>query len=614
MKQRLLVAVAILATLASARVHAQGQARIREEALVLQVNQLRTLKNVGQVNVADPSVLDVSPLEDGSGVILTAIAPGTTDLEYYLLDEPTVARVREVTVRARDIEAVRREVETLLSYMVGLQVERAGAQSLVIKGQVLERSDRDHLTKVLAAYPSSTDLKVFDFTRDEFLDTEERRLQRQVENDLASEKLTTIRVEVKNVRGEFKALLKGRAFTDQARNRAQEIAELYYEDVINLVELEKPVIELDVIVAELDLNKTKQLGTNDVFAQATNFALTGYLNSNFGRSSFYDLEDDNTGQNVDGEPGGVQRPDEPAISSAPTISIAGPGVSSFIRAVASAGAAIFYTEQHQAVLSGQDAKFNDGRDLQIPVGGGDGDGDVVSVQTGLIINVTPEQKENGRIRNTVAVENSVITDLIATQTGLAVDIDRFRSESIVECGNDETIVLAGADTQRLTHGDTGTPYLRRIPIVNLLFRARDKDGIESRSMILVTPTSSTIRREPRQAFSVDSFRKRDFIQEEAPYWERDIDWGHYDEFYRRPERQFKFINSYEHTLYYDEVDVTDELGAAPSSFTGESMDDGMMGDDSMMMEGDGMMSDDSMTSDDSMMMEEPASDGSMMSE
>jgi hypothetical protein len=108
------------------------------------------------------------------------------------------------------------------------------------------------------------------------------------------------------------------------------------------------------------------------------------------------------------------------------------------------------------------------------------------------------------------------------------------------------------DSNNLISSENGTPFLRRVPLLNLLFRARDKQGAEARSLIFITPTSSTIFREDRSSFSTSSQRKADFMKNESIYWERDLDWGYYNEFYEKPGNQVPYINTYSTTLYYDD--------------------------------------------------------------
>jgi len=508
--------------------------------LLLQIGQERIVNTaVTTISVANPEVARATVMSGGNALLITAVGPGSTEIRVVSADDPGAVKRYTVIVK-RDLEETRKSIDSLLAFMVGVQIEKAG-ENLVLKGDVLEPQDRERLNKVIEMYP-----EVIDFTVARYAQVEEDRLRELIMNDLEEEGLTTIRVEIKNVRGTFKAMLRGVAFTDRAKNRAEEIAKLYYENVINLVQLEKPVIEVDVVVAQLDLNKVKQLGTNDVFAAATSFTITGYLNSNFGRDSFFENDADNRGQDP-----GAQRPDEPGISVAPTFSLAPGGVSSFIRAVKQTDAAIFYSEQHQAVLSGEKATFNDGGTLIFKTTTAN-TSEVTTIEFGLIVDVTPEQKEDGTIVNTIKVENTNPVALSSSTSGADVALNTFKTESVVECRSEETIVLSGADSNNLTHSDTGTPFLRRVPLVNLLFRARDKQGGESRSLIFITPTSSTIFREERASFSTSARRKSNFMRNESIYWERDLDWGYYNEFYERPGNTVPYVNTYTKTLFYDD--------------------------------------------------------------
>lgn len=564
-----LFVVALAASAQAQNLGTSGLSEVREEPISLQVDQERIINMaVTRVTVANPSVVKATPLTDQSAVLLTALSSGKTEIRFFPADEPNVVRVLEVTVKRRNLADLKTEIEALLSYMIGVQVEQA-AENLVLKGEVLESTDRARLDKIIELYP-----ELIDFTTNKFQQVEEDRLRDLILADLENEKLMTIRVEIKNVRGEFKALLRGVAYTDEARARAEEVAKLYYDNVINLIQLEKPVIEMDVIIATLDMNRVKQLGRNNVFGAATAFSITGYLNSNFGRDSFFEQDADNRGQVAGG-----QRPDEPAVSVAPTISIAPGGVASSIRALRNTSAAVFYSEQHQAVLSGETASFRDGGTIFVPTVTNNTTG-VEEVTFGFQVDITPEQKEDGLIKNTIEVNNSTPVQIDAAQGSIA--LDEYLTSSVVECRSDETIVLSGIDTNQLVSSEEKTPFLNRIPLLNLFFRARDKQGTESRSLILITPTSASIWRESRQPFSTDAARLRTFIKDESPYWERDIDWGYYSEFYEKPGNTVPFLNTYDTYLWYDESAPSE--GMEPTSSASMEYEEAPMDAEPMMEE------------------------------
>src|SRR5690606_36973519 len=99
---------------------------------------------VSRVTVANPSIVKATPLGDGSSVIVTALGPGRTDVRLFPLDETSAVYVYTFTVKRQNLDELRKEIDSLLSYMVGVQLEKAG-ENLVLKGEVLEPSDRARL-------------------------------------------------------------------------------------------------------------------------------------------------------------------------------------------------------------------------------------------------------------------------------------------------------------------------------------------------------------------------------------------------------------------------------------------------------------------------------------
>jgi pilus assembly protein CpaC len=130
------------------------------------------------------------------------------------------------------------------------------------------------------------------------------------------------------------------------------------------------------------------------------------------------------------------------------------------------------------VLSGQEARFNVGGEIPIPVATvAPGVGTTTAVEFrpfGLVMSVLPTVEPNGKIRLTVSAEVSELDPGIAVNIGGAIIFGtRTRKASTqVELASQETLVMSGL-VQRLTQTIINrVPLLSKIPILGELFTSR----------------------------------------------------------------------------------------------------------------------------------------------
>lgn len=146
------------------------------------------------------------------------------------------------------------------------------------------------------------------------------------------------------------------------------------------------------------------------------------------------------------------------------------------------------------VLSGQEARFNVGGEVPIPVATvAPGVGTTATVEFrpfGLVMSVLPTVEPNGKIRLAINAEVSELDFTIAVRINDAIiPGTRTRKASTqVELASGETLVMSGL-VQRLTQEVVNrVPLLGRIPILGELFTSRRFQQGETELAILVTPT------------------------------------------------------------------------------------------------------------------------------
>lgn len=145
------------------------------------------------------------------------------------------------------------------------------------------------------------------------------------------------------------------------------------------------------------------------------------------------------------------------------------------------------------VLSGQEARFNVGGEIPIPIATvAPGVGTTTAVEFrpfGLVLSVIPTVEPNGKIKLTVSTEVSELDTTIAVNIGGAlIPGTRIRKASTqVELASGETLVMSGL-VQRIHQEIVNrVPFLSKIPILGELFTSRKFQQGETELAILVTP-------------------------------------------------------------------------------------------------------------------------------
>ena len=145
------------------------------------------------------------------------------------------------------------------------------------------------------------------------------------------------------------------------------------------------------------------------------------------------------------------------------------------------------------VLSGQEARFNVGGEIPIPIATvAPGVGTTTAVEFrpfGLVLSVIPTVEPNGKIKLSVSTEVSELDTTIAVNIGGAlIPGTRIRKASTqVELASSETLVMSGL-VQRIQQEIVNkVPFLSKIPILGELFTSRKFQQGETELAILVTP-------------------------------------------------------------------------------------------------------------------------------
>lgn len=144
-------------------------------------------------------------------------------------------------------------------------------------------------------------------------------------------------------------------------------------------------------------------------------------------------------------------------------------------------------------LSGETANFLAGGEIPIPVPqSGSGGGNVITVeykQYGVSLAFTPTVLSDGRISLRVRPEVSQLSSAGAVQfSGVTIPaLTTRRTETTVELGSGESMVIGGLLQNTHNNNITKTPGLGDMPILGALFRSNGFQRNETELVIVITP-------------------------------------------------------------------------------------------------------------------------------
>ena len=138
-------------------------------------------------------------------------------------------------------------------------------------------------------------------------------------------------------------------------------------------------------------------------------------------------------------------------------------------------------------------------------------------QTGVSLKVRPRVSSNGMVFMDITQDVSSPSATGPTIGGnISIDNRRLKTQVAVQSG--ETVVLAGLIKESSGSGDSGVPYLSRIPIIGGLFGTKTVNNDREEVLVLITPT---VIRDPYDARKLTDeygsrFRALEPLRQPAP--------------------------------------------------------------------------------------------------
>ena len=108
--------------------------------------------------------------------------------------------------------------------------------------------------------------------------------------------------------------------------------------------------------------------------------------------------------------------------------------------------------------------------------------------TGVILTVTPRVNASGLVLLDISEEVSSARNVGTAQSQqTSPTISQRRVASTIAVNDSQTIALAGLIQENNQNTNNGLPWLQELPVVGLLFGARNRTFTHSEILVLITP-------------------------------------------------------------------------------------------------------------------------------
>ncbi len=450
----LLTALALMAptTGAWAQNEALGSV-IRGGTINLKVGESQPVKNVTTFEIADSSIATAKASSDGS-VIITGISGGTTTL---LVRKQGVMGMfsYDVQVSGRDVEVIQKTVDAALGGIIGLLISREG-DVIVLEGKISDRDDGKRIDRQITRNGEA----ILDLTARSYMAQDLDRLKKQ----LRESGYPNIDAQVEmGDEGKDVLILRGIVFSDKQKDNVLLMSGKFFSDerTVEHIEVDRPQVEVDVEALAFDLSKTRQIGSNNLLKQISTFSSTGWTFQ--------------TG------PGGA--------TTYPNLSVGAFTVD--LRAIHDVGGVTNIMKQHASVRSGETARIENVTDHKIKVESAF-DSKLESVKVGQILEVTPTVQENGSFETLVKVEVSELAGAASTVEDAALAVKSKNISTTFISNKDEKVVLGGSLGTMTKEVINKTPILGSIPIINIFFKRKDNEVVETTNVFFMTLRAPTV--------------------------------------------------------------------------------------------------------------------------
>lgn len=434
----------------------------------MKLREIRTVTFPSDILSADPDSTRLDVISVGVRHLkLTAREPGAVSVAYRLQDGSSGVLRVIISGGKPDslLEAISAHLSVQLQDVIGIDTIEANEQLnvVVIKGEIGVFKDWQYFQKVLQEAQQRWDNKVMNNVR---FTPELGPVEKQLQDILTSSAgIQDARVKASAGAGSLRLMLSGTAFTDEDIALAEKVAKTVAEEmdlgqatVMNGITKNNSIIEIEYTYFSLSDDLSRETGF-DLMNQIT-LSPSAVASWKSGEKPTYS---GSIGMEMD--------------------------VTKVLKMLAADGYATVSKAQTVKVESGKLGKAQFGGEVIIrPQATSAGTQAATEhVPYGFIIEVTPTLRPESRVRMDMIIEMSSVA---LDTTSKDYKKDKSSTTTTIEAPLNSFSVLAVSSTDIGSEGNSGTPLLRKIPGVNLLFGKATKVNTAAYSGFVAVPRIS----------------------------------------------------------------------------------------------------------------------------
>jgi type II secretory pathway component GspD/PulD (secretin) len=164
------------------------------------------------------------------------------------------------------------------------------------------------------------------------------------------------------------------------------------------------------------------------------------------------------------------------------------GVRAEINLLVSQNKARIIARPYLATTSGRKAKIEITKEQYIIVQQASGGATITgpqSVSTGVKLEILPQVAADGKIRMDVTVEQSQFVN--PDNDNISTEVSRNTAQTTMEVDNGQAILIGGMSQHLSVNINSGLPWLRHVPILNIFFAKYEGDSVRQQVLVYVTP-------------------------------------------------------------------------------------------------------------------------------
>jgi general secretion pathway protein D len=296
------------------------------------------------------------------------------------------------------------------------------------------------------------------------------------------------------------------------------------DDIIDKLDNRRAQVLVEAIIAEVDVDKTSDLGVNWIISGGANAPAVGGFVNPIGGTSIVDLYNSYLGVSsgtASTTSGGISAPLGATIGIG-NLSSSGVSFGAILRALQGDARTNIIGTPSVVTQNNQEAKMEVGQEVPFvtgqytsTVGTSSAFQTVQREEVGTILDVTPQINQGDAVLLKIDLESSSLSTSAGDAGSLITNKRTISTSVLIRDGG--TLVLGGLIQDSTTNTQNSVPLLGKIPLIGELFRTRDTEKSKTNLLVFLRPH---ILRNDEQA-QIQTEERYKYIQEQQKLLNKD---------------------------------------------------------------------------------------------